>query len=485
MIKFQCNKCGFAKDVSDKYLNKRVRCPKCQAPNLVSQIPKQKTAPPQNAACPIKAVPANDVLRFSCPSCALKVKVKSEYAGKRVRCAKCKNPLTVPGGQKAEPRPAVVDAASVLRAGNESADRDDFGSDAFSRIDSLLAMEQNSQTVERPEGDRVAPAEDEASEEISQPTSPRRGGGKSGSSNTVKALIISGSIIAYFLVIIIIFVASIASSAKEIQANFTDAKVFAAGYIELLTEGKFDEAAELMHIKLQNESLNQNLEKISEYLNEKGSFDLHTKRHCGFKDGDTEGFTFSYAPASAELSKVTLIFESSDEGFILHGITTQDKYTNNKDVMWERGNKILVQTEIQLLNKAGNAASSPGMITAIVLVIIFGLFMIATMYTVYEKAGQPGWAIFVPAYGQWILAEIAEKPGWWGLVIFFSGFIPFGGVISFILSLIIAIGIARVFEKGILFGLGLSFLPLIFYPILAFTGDKFQGMEYGSAYSSY
>src|SRR5258706_8935309 len=38
-------------------------------------------------------------IEISCDNCSKRYKVKAELAGKRVRCANCGSPVTVPGGQ--------------------------------------------------------------------------------------------------------------------------------------------------------------------------------------------------------------------------------------------------------------------------------------------------------------------------------------------------------------------------------------------------
>jgi hypothetical protein len=94
------------------------------------------------------------------------------------------------------------------------------------------------------------------------------------------------------------------------------------------------------------------------------------------------------------------------------------------------------------------------------------------MWVIFNKAGQPGWAAIVPFYNMWVLAEVGEKSGWMGLAACFSGAIPYVGfIISIVFSIIISIGVAKTFSRGVLFGLGLVFLPFIFYPILAFATD--------------
>jgi DNA-directed RNA polymerase subunit RPC12/RpoP len=136
----------------------------------------------------------------------------------------------------------------------------------------------------------------------------------------------------------------------------------------------------------------------------------------------------------------------------------------------------IVQETYQPDISINSPSPSATKIAAVVYVIIFifliliCILQIVSMWIVFQKADEPGWAIFIPIYNSWILAKVGEKPGWMGLIMLFSSLIPIVGIfISLILHLIISIGIARNFDRGVLFGIGLCFLPIIFYPILAFT----------------
>ncbi|NIP27106.1 MAG: signal peptidase I [Phycisphaerae bacterium] len=107
-----------------------------------------------------------------------------------------------------------------------------------------------------------------------------------------------------------------------------------------------------------------------------------------------------------------------------------------------------------------------------VVFLIIALIQIISMGIVFDKAGQPGWAVIVPFYNMWVLAEVGDKPGWMGLVMCFCSFIPVIGIILYwVLLITISIGVAKTFERGVGFGIGLSFLPFIFFPILAFSRD--------------
>jgi len=48
---------------------------------------------------------------------------------------------------------------------------------------------------------------------------------------------------------------------------------------------------------------------------------------------------------------------------------------------------------------------------AIMLFIV--VFMIVSMWKIYEKAGQPGWASIVPIYNIIVYIKIIKKPMWW------------------------------------------------------------------------
>ena len=106
--------------------------------------------------------------------------------------------------------------------------------------------------------------------------------------------------------------------------------------------------------------------------------------------------------------------------------------------------------------------SGMGIVGMVIMLAFIGL-MIASMWKVYTKAGQPGWAAIVPIYNIIVLLKIVGKPWWW--VIGFM--IPF---VNFILLIVIAVLLAKAFGKGIGFAIGLILLGFIFYPILAF-GD--------------
>jgi ABC-type sulfate transport system permease subunit len=101
------------------------------------------------------------------------------------------------------------------------------------------------------------------------------------------------------------------------------------------------------------------------------------------------------------------------------------------------------------------------------------IVVIAGMWKVFTKAGQPGWAAIIPIVNLYFLLKIARRPGWW-LVLFF---VP---LVNVIIGIVMALDIARNFGKGGGFAVGLIFLPFIFYPILGFGDAQYVGGQEGA-----
>lgn len=110
-----------------------------------------------------------------------------------------------------------------------------------------------------------------------------------------------------------------------------------------------------------------------------------------------------------------------------------------------------------------NATAGLGFIGGIFIIIAF---IIASMWKVYEKAGQPGWAALIPIYNMFVLLEIVKKPKYW----FYLMFIPYAGFIWMIWTYNL---LSKRFGYGVGFTLGLIFLPFIFFPILGFGESRY------------
>ena len=94
------------------------------------------------------------------------------------------------------------------------------------------------------------------------------------------------------------------------------------------------------------------------------------------------------------------------------------------------------------------------------------VFIIASGWKVFEKAGRPGWEFIIPIYNFYIMAKISGVKNWW-LV-----FIP---IVNIYILFVTYIALAKSFGKETGFGIGLIFLGFIFMPILGFGDAKYIG----------
>jgi len=102
------------------------------------------------------------------------------------------------------------------------------------------------------------------------------------------------------------------------------------------------------------------------------------------------------------------------------------------------------------------------------IIFLIAAFYIYTYWRIFEKAGQPGWAILIPIYNALIILRIVGKPWWWILLYLIPG-------VNFVIGIWVINLLSLSFGKGVGFTLGLLFLSPIFYPILAFSNAEYQG----------
>lgn len=132
--------------------------------------------------------------------------------------------------------------------------------------------------------------------------------------------------------------------------------------------------------------------------------------------------------------------------------------------------------------------------------LVYGLIWVISVWRIFTKAGEKGWKAIVPFYNAYTLYKVAwKKKMFWVMVgaAAFSGIV--GGIvdglglqipenwmwISALVDLVcwivvlvteirLQVKLAKAFGKGGGFAVGLIFLPIIFYPILAFGKAKFR-----------
>ncbi|MGA7462370.1 MAG: DUF5684 domain-containing protein [Candidatus Korobacteraceae bacterium] len=109
-----------------------------------------------------------------------------------------------------------------------------------------------------------------------------------------------------------------------------------------------------------------------------------------------------------------------------------------------------------------------GGVMLLVWLAIFIVF-VAAGWKVFEKAGQPGWAIIIPIFNIYIMLKIVGRPAWW-LVLYF---IP---LVNIVIAVIISMDMAKSFGQSPAFGIVLLFLLCgVGYLILAFVSARYIG----------
>ena len=98
----------------------------------------------------------------------------------------------------------------------------------------------------------------------------------------------------------------------------------------------------------------------------------------------------------------------------------------------------------------------------------FLIFVLASFWKIFTKAGEDGWKALVPFLNGWLYAEIVGRPGWWGLLLY----VP---PVSIVFSILLAIDLAKSFGKDPAFAVGLVLLAPVFHGILAYGSAQYLG----------
>lgn len=110
-----------------------------------------------------------------------------------------------------------------------------------------------------------------------------------------------------------------------------------------------------------------------------------------------------------------------------------------------------------------------------VFALVVGVLQIIAMWKLYTKAGEKGWKSIIPIYNLVIMYKISGVSPWL-LLIFLASFIPFIGTIAVIvLNIYQTHQFSKSFGKDAGYTVGLIFLPVIFYMILAFGNAEYVG----------
>ena len=103
--------------------------------------------------------------------------------------------------------------------------------------------------------------------------------------------------------------------------------------------------------------------------------------------------------------------------------------------------------------------------------IVAAIILVVSLFKMFIKAGEPGWAAIVPIYNIWVLCKIAFNNNvlWFILALI--------GLTAPVAVIVMYLGMGKSFGKGIGYGVFCFLLPIVALPMLAFgsaeyTGDK-------------
>lgn len=106
----------------------------------------------------------------------------------------------------------------------------------------------------------------------------------------------------------------------------------------------------------------------------------------------------------------------------------------------------------------------------LILFIGFWLMMLASVWTVMEKAGRPGWYGIIPIWNIYQFVKIAGMRG-------SSMFLLLIPIVNLFFAVGMNMRLARSFGQSQGFGVGLALFPFLFLPLLAFGPAEYEGHD--------
>lgn len=121
-------------------------------------------------------------------------------------------------------------------------------------------------------------------------------------------------------------------------------------------------------------------------------------------------------------------------------------------------------------SSSDGSAAAAGITTLVFFLIYIAVIVlaIAGMWKAFEKAGQKGWAAIVPILNYYVIIKLVGREVWWLVLLL----IP---CVNIVVAIILFMDLAKKFGKSEGYGIGLALLPFIFWPMLGFGKDQYQG----------
>lgn len=133
----------------------------------------------------------------------------------------------------------------------------------------------------------------------------------------------------------------------------------------------------------------------------------------------------------------------------------------------------LAQTDVTMYtveqtDSAGLLGSGVLLLVYVALIVV----VVASMWKIFEKAGEEGWKAIVPFYNSYTLFRIAGRNGWG----FLLTLVP---IVNIVVAVILSLDLAKHFGKSSTFGIvGLLLFSFVGFPILGFGDAKYVGTKH-------
>lgn len=131
-------------------------------------------------------------------------------------------------------------------------------------------------------------------------------------------------------------------------------------------------------------------------------------------------------------------------------------------------------------------------IGVLIVVLAICVFWIAARWCLLNKAGEEGWKVLIPFYGEYTEYKVAGATdvywGWLAANVLSGVFIAVGAVFLgalcslavFVCNILFCLRYSKAFGQDGGFAVGLILLPIIFFPVMAFS-SSIQYVGYGAA----
>jgi hypothetical protein len=491
VISFECDDCRTKLRVDVTHAGKRVKCSQC---NSIVNIPNKTSAPPvfcicagckanfnasesdsaKTAKCPkcLKpvAVPGKDqitsddtTVRFTCGKCGKAYCVPAKYAGKKFPCVKCKTACSIPK------LPEPIEEAGPIDTNSfdwDNAENLTEGS-SVARTDKKEQSQEEDKNLHDPLGFN---ADEHLKKKQSVPEK----------ASTKKLLIIGGCVAGFYIMILLGFLLVMAQTPPD---KSRDAIFFSSHLVHEANQGTLGMPIDISKMMNMNTNIVEVVDHIENGLPEK---DLQVIGALAIGRIVKKEITIEYTTdAFGALGyivkcKIESEFGIEREAFVAI-VESRDSFRYIQIIVNDTSGNQLASTgektidelkaELDAIAGAYSWVSVGGLAYLFLVMTLVWLVNVISYWRVLEMAGQPGWAVLIPIYQFVALAKAGDKNALIGVALALTWFIPIVGVA---LLLYITIGVAKTYNRGIPFGVGLGFLPAIFFPVLAFSENSFN-----------